>query len=228
MRQTLADTMMERLQVLPLFQGMSQSDMTWLMEKLRFDFSKVKAGDYIVCQDCVCDSLIFILSGEVEMEARNSTDTFCFHEKIAVPNVLQPEFLFGPQTRYTSSFKATTDTNILKVSKSEFWTHLIGYEVFRLNFLNLLSARAQNAQKIIWASGIGTLEQRLIRFFLKFCQKPVGEKMLKIKMEDLAAEMSETRANISKVLNEMQQAGLIRLKRSAIEIPRMELLYNRL
>ena len=101
-------------------------------------------------------------------------------------------------------------------------------EVFRLNFINIISAKAQNAQKILWTPGGGTLEQRVIRFIAKLCDKPVGEKLLKIKMEDLAYEMSETRSNISRVLNEWQRQELVHLKRSAVEIPHMELLYKRL
>ena len=40
--------------------------------------------------------------------------------------------------------------------------------------------------------------------------------------------MNETRANVSKVLNDLQKRELVHLKRSAIEIPKMELLYQTL
>lgn len=221
-------SMMERLQLLPLFQGMADSDMAWVVEKLRFDFSKVSEGEYIVRQDDLCDSLIFLLSGEVSMETQNLENTYRFIENIMVPSVLQPEVMFGPQTRYTHSFKATADTNLLKVSKQEFWGFLIENEVFRLNFINMLSAKAQNAQQALWKPAGGTLEQRLIRFLLQLCMKPTGKKTLKIKMEDLAWELNETRLNVSKTLNKLKEQELVQLKRSAIEIPQMEKLYQRL
>ena len=92
-------SLMERLQLLPLFQGMAQSDMEWIMEKLRLDFSRIPADSCIVEQDDICDSLIFILSGEVRMQTESPHGLYHFFEKIQVPTVLQPEHLFGPQTR---------------------------------------------------------------------------------------------------------------------------------
>ena len=55
MKNEFENSMMERLQMLPLFQGMANSDMNWIMEKLRFDFSKVSKGTYIVKQDELCN-----------------------------------------------------------------------------------------------------------------------------------------------------------------------------
>lgn len=221
-------SMMERLQLLPLFQGMAHSDMIWMMEKLRFDFAKVPEGNYIVKQDDSCQSLIFVLNGEVMMETESPNGDYRFYEKIRIPSVLQPEMLFGPQTRFTHSFQATEETNLLKVTKQEFWNYLIGNEVFRLNYINMLSARAQNAQKALWNTNGGTLEQRIIRFILQLCARPTGEKKLKIRMEDLAFELNETRLNISRILNNLEKQELVVLKRSMIEIPHMEKLYQRL
>lgn len=226
MTQTQDISMMERLQLLPLFQGMAESDMNWVVEKLRFDFQKLPEGRYIVMQDDFCDNLIFLLNGEVCMETQNPSETYRFLEKLMVPCVLQPEVLFGPRTRYTHSFRTTAETHLLKVNKQEFWAFLIDNEVFRLNFINMLSAKAQNAEKALWKPAGGTLEQRLIRFLLQLCTKPTGEKILKIKMEDLAWELNETRLNVSKTLNKLQKQELVCLKRQAIEIPQMEKLYQ--
>ena len=42
---------------------------------------------------------------------------------------------------------------------------------------------------------------------------------MKIKMENLAQILNETRLNVSKVLNQMQDEGLLALHRGEIEIP---------
>ena len=52
--------------------------------------------------------------------------------------------------------------------------------------------------------------------------KPEGEKILKIKMEDLANLIDETRINVSKVLNDLQEQGLVQLSRKEISIPALE------
>lgn len=52
--------------------------------------------------------------------------------------------------------------------------------------------------------------------------KPEGKKILKIKMEDLASLIDETRINVSKVLNDLQEQGLVQLSRKEISIPALE------
>lgn len=47
-------------------------------------------------------------------------------------------------------------------------------------------------------------------------------KLLKIKMEDLATIVNDTRNNVSKVLNDMQDRGLVELHRGEIAIPAAE------
>ncbi|MCF0159266.1 MAG: Crp/Fnr family transcriptional regulator [Bacteroidaceae bacterium] len=211
-----------KLQELPLFQGLGSSDMTWIIDKIKFDFSKYRNGETIVRQNSACDSIIFILNGNVEMETVSYDNQFIFRELLPSPTVIEPEVLFGPRTRYTHSFVAVSDVGALNIRKSEFWESLLEYEVFRLNFINMISAQAQNANKMLWQPTGGTLRERFIRFIASHSRRPSGPKRIKVKMEDLANQFCETRINVSKVLNELQDEGMIVLKRSIIEIPYLE------
>ena len=51
-------------------------------------------------------------------------------------------------------------------------------------------------------------------------------KILKIKMEDLAQIINETRTGVSKALNTMQTKGLVELHRGEIILPNVENLIN--
>ena len=55
--------------------------------------------------------------------------------------------------------------------------------------------------------------------FLLHCEKTQGEKIFKVKMDDLARYLDDTRLNTSKALNELQDKGLIELRRKEILIP---------
>ncbi len=212
----------EKLLQLPLFQGLGSSDMAWIIEKIKFDFSKYKPGDILIEQNSSCNSILFILNGDIEMETVGYDSQFTFYEKISSPTVLEPEVLFGPRTRYTHSYVAVSDVGALNISKSEFWESLLQYEVFRLNYINLISAQAQNSQKLLWQPFNGSIRNRIIRFIASHCRKPSGEKRIKIKMEELANQLCETRANVSKALNELQDKEALILKRSIIEVPHLE------
>ena len=66
------------------------------------------------------------------------------------------------------------------------------------------------------------VRQKIIQFFLLQAHKVEGEKIIKIKMEDLAKIIDETRINVSRELNEMNEKGLIELGRKSIYIPALE------
>ena len=74
----------------------------------------------------------------------------------------------------------------------------------------------------MWTKVPEKLEARIADFILSHIERPSGEKILKIKMEDLAQIVNETRAGISKALNNMQDRGLIELHRGEIVIPDAE------
>lgn len=82
--------------------------------------------------------------------------------------------------------------------------------------------RAQIAYNKLWNSYIGSPKEKIINFILSRSMRPEGEKRLKIKMEDLAGLIDETRINVSKELNDMQEKGLVELSRKEIFIPAME------
>ena len=65
-------------------------------------------------------------------------------------------------------------------------------------------------------------EEKILNFLVLRSMKPEGKKILKIKMEDLASLIDETRINVSKVLNDLQEQGLVQLSRKEISIPALE------
>jgi predicted transcriptional regulator len=72
------------------------------------------------------------------------------------------------------------------------------------------------------------VEEKIIRLIRKTASKPSGEKVLKAKMEDLALVLEESRLNVSKALKNLNERGLVELKRKEIVIPALEhLVYNK-
>ena len=72
------------------------------------------------------------------------------------------------------------------------------------------------AYEKLWNSHIGNTEEKIMNFLVLRSMKPEGKKILKIKLEDLASLIDETRINVSKVLNDLQEQGLVQLSRKEI------------
>lgn len=210
------DTMFDTLLQLPLFQGLSQDDFTSILEKVKLDFTKYKAGETIVQADSDCGSLIFILKGEVKAISVAPAVPLSVIECIQGPYLIEPYSLFGMNVRHVSSYVAETEVHVVSISKFYVLSVLFSFEIFRLNYLNFLSNRVQVLTQKFWNMGILDLEKRIGSFFLNCFERPAGEKLVKIKMQDLASLMNETRGNVSKALNTLQERGVLVLHRGEV------------
>ena len=125
-------------------------------------------------------------------------------------------------TCYTASYRAQTAVHVLTIDKSYLFTELNKYEIFWLNLLNILSNRCQRTYEKIWNNHIGDLNEKFVNFIALRSQTQRGEKTLQVTMEDLAGLINETRINLSRLLNELQDKNLVQLKRKEIHIPSFE------
>ncbi|KAA6351560.1 hypothetical protein EZS27_001083 [termite gut metagenome] len=208
---------------LPLFQGICREDLTAIIEKVKLNFLKYEAGKQIVRSGERCDKLIFLLSGEITSSFYLKKD-FVFVEYIQAPYPIEPYSLFGMDVYYTSSYTAYTDVDVLTIEKSFVINELFKYEIFRFNYVNIISNRTQILYSHLWKEIPGSTEDKIIRFLKMHLAIPNGKKSLKIKMTELAWFLNETRLNVSKALNVFQEKGLLTLHRKEIVIPKVELL----
>lgn len=214
MKVSMYDTLLE----LPLFHGLTKENITSIIEKVKMGFHKYEAKQNIVSQDDRCNSLIFILEGKVAVTTNDPIHNFKIVEEVQAPYIIEPQSLFGMRTKYNASYTATGDVDTLNIDKSYILTNLCKYEIFNLNYLNILSNRAQTANNKLWNSHIGCTKEKLMNFFALRCVIPYGKKTLFITMEDLASLIDDTRINVSRALNEFQEKGILTLGRKKITI----------
>ena len=189
------ETMFDTLLQLPLFQGLCHEDFTSILDKVKLHFIKHKVGETIIESGSPCKQLCFLLKGEVSIVTNSKENIYTVIEQMEAPYLLEPQSLFGMNTHYTSAYVAHTD------------------------YMNIVSNRAQNLYSRLWEEPTQDLTEKIIRFFLLHCEKIQGEKIFKMKMDDLARYLDDTRLNTSKALNELQDKGLLELRRKEILIP---------
>lgn len=221
-------TMYDNLLQLPLFQGLCKDDFTIILERVKFHFQSFQEGQHIAHQGKACKQLLFLLNGEVTIKTKDEEYGYTLVESLKSPLIIEPDSLFGMSPYYKSNYQAKTNVKTLSINKAYIYSELNNYEIFRINYLNLLSNQCQSAHKKLWNTHVRSLEEKFVNFLMKRCQKPSGEKKLHITMEDLGKLIDETRINVSRLLNEMQEKGLVQLKRKEIYIPELEKLSQEL
>ena len=222
------ETMFDTLLQLPLFQGLAQEDFTRILEKVKLHFTKHKPGELLLKEGTSCHELVFVLKGEVASSTSSVDSSYSFTEYFPAPYLIEAYSMFGMKTHYASTYRAKTEAHTVSISKAFVMKELFNYEIFRLSYMNIVSNRTQMLHNRLWAVSGDNLEARIAHFILSHVERLSGEKALKIKMENLAQIVNDTRAGVSKALNSMQAKGLAELHRGEIVIPDAEKLSENL
>jgi len=205
-----------------LFQGLSRSELLQMAGNTKFGFQKVPARHLVVSEGDACRGLYFLVSGSLQQSTVSDDHGYTVEEKLSAPFVLQPEMLFGLNQRYSSTFKTLSDSHFIVLSKEEVMRLVDSFLIIRLNLLNLLATQGHRQAHRPWRRVPRSLEERVVRFFLDHCSYPAGSKTFYILMRRLAAEVGDSRLDVSRVLNALQARGLLSLYRGRIEIPSLE------
>ena len=112
------------------------------------------------------------------------------------------------------------------IDKKYLFSEFAKYQIFTINLLNLISRKAQMQSHAIWNYTPQSIKGRIAQFIGMRCNDIKGAKRVCIKMERLASILCETRLNISKALNELQNEGYIELHRKEIFVPSLARLIN--
>lgn len=209
---------------LPLFQGMSKTDMNKVLAYTRLGFENYSNGKTIVEEGDICDSLYFLLKGNITVISKAFDNSYRITETLSAPDILQPECLFGFTQRFTKSFIADGNCQMVKISKREIVKLSDEYQIFRINLLNNISTQSQRVSRLQWRTPPKDIRTKIIHFVGSRCIHPVGEKTLYIKMEDLGHLLSESRLNISRELSKMAEEKIIDLSRGIIRFHALEYL----
>lgn len=213
------NTMFDTLLQLPLFQGLTQEDLTSILGKVKLHFDRHKPGETLLKRGMPCNQLLFVLKGEISAYTPAADGTYAVTEQMQAPCLIEPHSLFGMHTTYASTYTTLGEVHTVSISKTFALNELSKYEIFRLNYMNIISNRAQTLSNRLWDSTPKTLRERIGRFILTHTERPAGWKSMKIKMEVMAQIVNDTRNGVSKVLNDMQEEGIVELHRGEIFIP---------
>ncbi len=217
----------DKLLTLPLFLGMSKPDLTYIVERAKMDFVKFPTKKIIAKADSACKKMILLLDGTVTATTVSADHTYSITETLSAPLQIQPERFFGTDMRYSTTYRAASACNAICLTKYEITRLYNNNEVFRMNLINSFAVRLQKHENRLWASHHQTLRKRIVRFITTHCSYPAGEKVIKITMNDLAKELNDSRLNISRELNRLNEENLIELKKGIIFVPALEKLIAR-
>lgn len=212
----------DKIVQLPLFLGMSREEISLAVGQARFGFHKHPAKHTILTEGQPCYTLLLLVDGTIHVHAQSDDHGYTLTEELHAPTIIQPEHLFGLSQRFSRTVTAKTACHLITLDKSEVMKLTGSHAIIHYNLLNIISAQAQKLQRQLWHNSPTTLEQRIVQFIAHRSIRQAGPKSLSIKMTRLANELNDSRLDISRALNRIQQHKLLTLHRGRIEIPAFE------
>ncbi len=212
----------DKLQQFALFQGMSKGDLGQLVAHTRLGFHKYAPGDVVASDGRACTALYFLIDGQLTITTSSTDRDYSVIEDVRSPQLFEPSSLFGLRPRFGSTYQAHTPCSVIVIDKDEIYRLLDCFTIFRLNFINLLSAHIQKQRALAWRPAYTTVRQRIIHFVETHCLYPAGAKRVAIRMTQLADEVGCSRLQVSQALNQLQAEQLISLYRGGFTIGALE------
>ena len=137
---------------------MKISQVFWIRSS--YTLSSIKLGETIIESGSPCKQLCFLLKGEVSIVTSSKENIYTVIEQMEAPYLLEPQSLFGMNTHYTSAYVAHTEAHTVSISKAFVLSDLFKYEIFRLNYMNIVSNRAQNLYSRLWEEPTQDLKEQ--------------------------------------------------------------------
>ncbi len=214
--------MFQRLQELPLFQGLNFNDMNEIVTKVRLDFQQQSEDDTIALQMTSCKKLVFVLKGTVRVEYIDPENRFRFTEFLEAPLVLEPQSMFGMCQKYSRTYICHTVCQTLAIERQQFLSVMMNFPIVKTNMLNLISNLLQRQTNKLENMTHINAEAKLKQFINLYSTVPKGKKQLNTTMDILAEIFSETRLNVSRALKKLKDEGLIKQERKVFTILALE------
>lgn len=205
---------------MPLLQGLNGIDLVRIEERLNLCiYTLEKSRHPFIRQGDTCNELIFLTKGTLVKETLSTDGIYTTKEFIYAPAIIEPEQLYGLTCKYNSSYLVETECRLFNISKKNISSHLMNLEIFRINYMNMLSAQIHKLRERNSLHTHQTPKQKIVTFLCNSFDTTNSEKQIHIKMTDIANYVGETRLTVSSILNTLNEEGIIKLKRNGIIIP---------
>ena len=210
----------ELLTKLPLLQGLSGKELAHMESIIGMEVDELPPMSHpLIHQGDLCTRLIFLATGSMTRRYQSPDGLFRTQSVIQAPSLLEPHNLYGLNCHYQFSYIPQHEVSIITIPKIDVMQHLMRSEIFRINYLNLLSASIHKKETLLQPLRTPSVTLKIINFIQKLFAEAEGTCEISIKMRDLADYIGETRLNTSRALNKLETEQVIQLSRSLITIP---------
>lgn len=202
----------------PLFLGLSFKQILGLLESTQYIIKRYNKNEIIVAEGDECRSLMVLLSGSVKGEMVDFSGKTIKIEDIEPPRPLAPAFLFGNKNRYPVFIVTNEDIEILVMLKDSVIQLMQDNKTFLINYLNLMSNRAQFLSQKLKFLSFHSIKGKLAHYILQISKKQGHMVILDKSQNELAELFGVTRPSLGRAIRELHNDGIVSAEGKKIHI----------
>lgn len=212
------NSMYEILMGLPLFQGVSHSKISELIEKIKFHFLKYLNNEQFIEASDNCNQIKFLISGKARVEIFNQNRRIRISQTLSAPNVIGVEYLFGRSTVYPYNVYAEPDAGILQIEKADYLEILKSDSIFLFNMLNYLSRNSQTPMEAVLSLTSGSIAERFAFWITSLTYKNASNIVVNCKQKDMYTMLGVQRSSFMNMLNELKEMDIVDYTPTSIDV----------
>lgn len=199
----------QTLMQLPLFQGVSRTKLSELIEKTRFHFLKYEDGELAIARSEACTHFKFLLSGSLRSEITTYDGKIRLSQILHAPDVIAPDHIFGRSTHYPANYYAVGSVGLMQIDKATFMSFMQDEPIFLINLLNILSRCSQKNKEALLSITTSDLRERLVYWVLNLTSRKSTDIRIIARQRDLYGYFGVQRAVLLNTLGELKQEKII-------------------
>lgn len=205
----------------PLFRGLTIGEIEDILSHTPHSVRSFPAGSLIVSGGEEVRRLMIVARGTVKGEMTDTEGRVIKIENIPSKMILAPAFMFGSNNRYPVNVVSISDVTIVSIGREDLLKLLKSENRLLVNFLDIISNRAQFLSEKIRFLNFRTIKGKLAFLILQKAGEGVAEFKLGMTQEEMAGYFGVARPSLARALAEMEQEGIIESDRGRIMIKDM-------
>ncbi len=218
----------EKLKNVKIFKDIQKEHLEVLLLELKYKVKKFDKNEVIAFRGDEIEDLIIVAMGNVYTEMQKLNGDSIVVDRLSEGDVLAGAFIFGKDNRFPVDVIASSESELIYISKEEIIKMFQLNEKLLQNYLGVISNKTQFLSKKIWFSFTNkSINNKLIAYLLNNMNRN-NQVLLQNSMKEIAQMFGVARPSLSRVLKEFIDEGIIiRKEKNLLEVPSKDILVDK-
>ncbi len=151
----------------PLFRGLTIEELAHLFSQVKHQIRHFRSGELLAQAGDPGDKAILLIEGRLQGEMVDFAGNSLKIEELDPPQMVAAAFLYGPKSKFPVFLSARTDGKIMIILKKEFTDMLSLESRVMVNYINIVSGKAQFLSGKITFLSLRTINEKIAYYILQ-------------------------------------------------------------